>query len=131
MAAKQNRRIRDRSTGPVTLINEGCRITGLITGSGDYQISGTIEGDCDLDGKITIHPSGHCVGTVKALHVVVAGHVDGDILAGGHVEILGTARITGTVTGEAIAVAEGAVVEGIMRTISNEAPKSFTEKRSG
>ncbi len=130
MAAKLNRRIRDRSAGPVTLINEGCKITGLITGSGDYQISGTVEGDCEIDGTITIHASGHWAGTVKAQHVVLAGHVDGDILAAGHVEIVGTARITGTVSGEAIAVAEGAVVEGIMRTLSNEAPKSFTEKRT-
>ncbi len=130
MAARKNRRIRDRSSGPVTLINEGCRITGLITGSGDYQVSGTVDGECDLEGTITIHGSGHWAGTVKALHVVVAGHVDGDILAAGHVEILGTARITGTVSGEAIAVAEGAVVEGIMRTLSDEAPKSFTEKRA-
>lgn len=130
MAAKQNRRIRDRSSGPVTVINEGCKITGLITGSGDYQISGTVEGDSDIAGSLTIHANGHWVGTIKALHVVVAGHVEGDILANGHVEIVGTARITGTVTGEAIAVAEGAVVEGIMRTVSNEAPKSFTEKRA-
>jgi cytoskeletal protein CcmA (bactofilin family) len=130
MAAKPNRRIRDRSNGPVTLINEGCRINGLITGTGDYQINGSIDGDCDLDGTVTIHASGHWTGTVKARHVVVAGHVDGDIQAAGHVEIVGTARITGTVTGEAIAVAEGAVVEGVMRTTSTEEPRSFTEKRN-
>ncbi len=130
MAAKPNRRIRDRSNGPVTLINEGCKITGLITGTGDYQVNGTIDGDCDLEGTVTIHPGGHWSGTVKALHVVIAGHVDGDIQAAGHVEIVGTARITGTVTGEAIAVAEGAVVEGVMRTTSTEEPQSFTEKRN-
>ena len=131
MAARPNRRIRDRSNGPVTLINEGCKISGVITGTGDYQVNGTIDGDCELDGTVTIHGNGRWVGTVKALHVVVAGHVDGDILAAGHVEIAGSARITGTVTGEAIAVAEGAVVEGIMRTTSSEEPQSFTEKRNG
>jgi cytoskeletal protein CcmA (bactofilin family) len=130
MSPKPRRRIRDRSTGPVTLINDGCRINGLIAGTGDYQINGTVEGECDLEGTITIHDNGHWSGTVKALHVVVAGHVDGDIVASGNVEIAGTARITGTVTGAAIAVAEGAVVEGVMRTTSREEPQSFTEKRS-
>jgi len=130
MSPKPRRRIRDRSTGPVTLINEGCRINGLIAGTGDYQINGTVEGECDLEGTITIHDNGHWAGTVKALHVVVAGHVDGDIVASGNVEIAGTARITGTVTGGAIAVAEGAVVEGVMRTTSREEPQPFTEKRS-
>jgi len=130
MTDNRLRRIRDRSSGAVTLINEGCKITGLITGSGDYKINGTVEGDCDLDGTITIHNDGHWAGTVKAEHVIVAGHVDGDIVAHGHVEIAGTARITGTVTGEAIAVAEGAVVEGVMRTTSSSEPQSFTEKRA-
>jgi cytoskeletal protein CcmA (bactofilin family) len=130
MSAKPRRRIRDRSNGPVTLINEGCRINGLISGTGDYQISGAVEGECDLEGTVTIHENGHWTGTVKALHVVVAGHVDGDIVASGNVEVSGTARITGTVTGAAIAVAEGAVVEGVMRTTSREEPQSFTEKRA-
>ena len=124
------RRVRDRSQGPVTLINEGCKISGVITGTGDYQISGTIDGDCELEGTVTIHADGNWGGTVRAEHVVVAGHVDGDIVASGHVEIASTARITGTVTGGAIAVAEGAVVEGVMRTTSNDEPKAFKEKRS-
>ncbi len=130
MPAKPNRRIRDRAAGPVTLINEGCKITGLISGTGDYQVNGTVEGDCDIEGTVTIHASGQWSGIVKALHVVVAGHVDGDITASGHVEIVGTARVTGTVTGGAIAVAEGAVVEGVMRTTATSEPLSFKEKRA-
>ncbi len=129
MSDKPLRRIRDRATGPVTLINQGCKITGVITGTGDYQVSGTIDGDCELDGTVTIHEDGNWGGTVRAEHVVVAGHVDGDIVAAGHVEIASTARITGTVTGAAIAVAEGAVVEGVMRTTNKDEPTPFTEKR--
>ena len=124
------RRIRDRASGPVTLINQGCKITGVISGTGDYQINGRIDGDCDLDGTVTIHRDGEWGGTVRAEHVVVAGHVDGDIVASGHVEIANTARISGTVTGAAIAVAEGAVVEGIMRTTARGEPVEFTEKRA-
>jgi cytoskeletal protein CcmA (bactofilin family) len=45
------------------------------------------------------------------------------------VEITDTARITGTVSGEAIAVAEGAVVEGIMKTTGQPEPTEFVEKR--
>ncbi len=130
MSQNPLRRIRDRASGPVTLINEGCKITGVMSGTGNYQLSGTIDGDCDLEGTITIHSDGHFMGTVKASHVVVAGHVDGDIVADGHVEIAASARITGTVTGGAIAVAEGAVVEGVMRTTSHDEPLEFKEKRA-
>lgn len=130
MSQNPLRRIRDRAGGPVTLINQGCRITGLISGTGNYQLSGTVDGDCDLEGTITIHSEGHFAGTVKARHVVVAGQVDGDIVAEGHVEIAASARISGTVTGGAIAVAEGAVVEGVMRTTNHGEPVEFTEKRT-
>ena len=130
MSQNPLRRIRDRAGGPVTLINTGCKVTGTISGTGNYQLSGTVDGDCDLEGTITIHSDGHFVGTVKARHVVVAGHVDGDIVANGNVEIAASARISGTVTGGAIAVAEGAVVEGVMRTTNHEEPVEFTEKRA-
>jgi cytoskeletal protein CcmA (bactofilin family) len=123
------RRLRDRSGGPPTLINEGCKITGLLSGTGDFQISGEVDGDCDLDGTVTLTKSGYWSGTIKAGHVVVAGHVEGDIIADGRVEITSTAKITGTVAGEAIAVAEGAIVEGIMKTTGRSDPTEFVEKR--
>lgn len=123
------RRLRDRSSGAATLINEGCKISGLISGSGSYLINGEIEGDCDLDGTVTLARNGLWKGTIKAGDVVVAGQVQGDIVAAGKVEISDTARITGTVTANAIAVAEGAVVEGVMKTNGPEDPLEFVEKR--
>ena len=125
----RSRRLRDRSAGPATLINEGCKISGLITGDGDFIVSGEIEGDCDLAGTVTLSKSGYWNGTIKAGHVIVAGHVEGDIVAAGKVEITDTARISGTVAGEAIAVAEGAVVEGVMKTAGKAEPLEFVEKR--
>jgi len=124
-----SRRVRDRATGPATLISEGCKITGTITGPCDFQISGEVDGDCDLEGTMTITRDGTWSGTIRAANVIVAGQLEGDVIASGHVEITATARISGTVSGEAIAVAEGAVVEGVMKTTGNAAPKEFVEKR--
>lgn len=129
MNDSKRRRIRDLKSGAPTLINGGCRITGVISGEGDYQVSGEVDGDCDIDGTVTLAQDGYWQGTIKADHVVISGHVEGDIIANGKVEIAQTARITGTVTGEAIAVAEGAVVEGVMRTTTQPEPVGFVEKR--
>jgi cytoskeletal protein CcmA (bactofilin family) len=129
MSESPLRRLRDRSGGSPTLINEGCKITGLLSGTGDFQISGEVDGDCDLEGTVTLTKSGYWSGTIKAGHVVVAGHVEGDIIADGRVEITSTAKITGTVAAEAIAVAEGAIVEGIMKTTGRRDPTEFVEKR--
>ena len=123
------RRLRDRSAGAATLINEGCKITGMLTGNGDFLVNGEIDGECDVQGTITVAQNGVWQGTIKAETVIVSGQVEGDIVAAGSVEITPSAKITGTVTGEAIAVAEGAIVDGVMQTTGQSAPTEFVEKR--
>lgn len=124
------RRLRDHASGAATLVNDGCKITGQISGTGDFLVSGEIDGDCDIDGSVTVAASGLWQGTIRATNVIVAGHIEGDVTATSKVEITNTAKITGKVTGEAIAVAEGAVVEGVMKTTGQEKPHEFVEKRN-
>ena len=129
MANSPLRRLRDKAGNATTLINEGCKIVGTISGSGNYLINGEIEGDCELDATLTLASDGLWKGTIRATNVIVAGRIEGDIIASGSVEITDSARISGTVSGEAIAVAEGAVVEGVMKTTGPADPVEFVEKR--
>ncbi len=129
MNETRRRRLRDRTSGAATLINKGCKITGLIGGNGDFLVNGEVDGDCDVSGTVTLASDGHWRGTIKADSVIVSGHVEGDIHALGRVEITASAKIVGTVSGDAIAVAEGAVVEGVMQTTSQSDPMEFVEKR--
>lgn len=131
MSESKMRRMRDRSSGPATLISEGCKITGNITGDGDFMINGEVDGDCDLMGSVTLAEKGFWKGTLRAESVVIGGTVEGNIEASGNVEISESARINGTVTGASIAVAEGAVIEGVMKTTDRTDPVEFTEKRHG
>lgn len=129
MSDANKRRIRDANGRPGTLISEGCKIKGTVTGVGHFLINGEVDGDCEVDGTVTLAKNGFWRGTLKANAVIVAGTVEGDIDVEGRVEISDTARITGTVSGGAIAVAEGAVVEGVMQTTVREDPTGFIEKR--
>jgi len=129
MSDSKKRRLRDAAGGPGTLINDGCEIEGFIRGDGHFMINGKVNGECDVNGSVTLTRSAFWTGVVKGESVIVAGTVDGDIVASGRVEIADTARITGTVTAEAIAVAEGAVVEGVMQTTGRSKPHEFVEKR--
>ena len=129
MSDSKNRRLRDAASGPGTLISEGCKIEGIISGGGNFMINGEVEGECRVDGSVTLARNGFWKGVIRADSVIIAGTVDGDISASGQVEISNTAKITGTVAGEAIAVAEGAVVEGVMKTTGRQEPQEFTEKR--
>ena len=130
MSNENKRRMRDQTSGPATLISHGCKITGTISGNGDFQISGEIDGDCDLDGSVSIAKDGFWKGTIRAETIMISGTVDGDIEATGRVEISETAKISGTVSAAAIAVAEGAVVEGLMKTTGHAALVEFKEKRT-
>jgi cytoskeletal protein CcmA (bactofilin family) len=123
------RRLRDRSTGAATLISEGCKVVGTLTGDCDFQVNGEVDGDCEIQSTMVLAKGGLWTGTIRAADVIVAGHVEGDIIATGRVEITDSARITGTVSGGAIAVAEGAVVEGVMKTTAQPEPTEFVEKR--
>ena len=123
------RRMRDQTSGKATLINQGCKITGEISGNGDFIVHGEVAGDCEINGTVSLADSGLWQGSIRADNVIVAGQIEGDITANGKVEITTTAKITGTVTGEAIAVAEGAVVEGVMKTTGKSEPLEFVEKR--
>ncbi len=129
MSDSNKRRLRDAASGPGTLISQGCKVEGMLSGAGNFMINGEVKGECDVDGSVTLAQGGYWKGVIRATSVIVAGSIDGDIVAAGPVEIGDTARISGTVTGEAIAVAEGAVVEGVMKTTVNSAPQEFVEKR--
>jgi cytoskeletal protein CcmA (bactofilin family) len=129
MSDANKRRIRDASSGPGTLISEDCKIKGGVSGKGHFMIGGEVEGDCNVEGLVTLYDTGVWRGTIKADSVIVAGTVEGDIEASGRVEIGDTARISGTVSGDAIAVAEGAVVEGVMQTTGRNKPTEFVDKR--
>lgn len=129
MSEFKKRRLRDRASSAATLIGEGCKISGLISGNGDFLISGEVEGECDIEGSVTLAKNGLWKGTIRAHSVIVGGTIEGDIEASNSVEISETARISGTVAGEAIAVAEGAVVDGVMMTSGKNEPTKFVEKR--
>lgn len=129
MSESNNRRLRDVTSGPGTLISQGCKVEGMLRGVGHFMINGEVEGECDVEGSVYLAEGGTWKGVIRANSVIIAGTIEGDIIAAGQVEISDTARISGTVSGEAIAVAEGAVVEGVMKTTGQSAPHEFVEKR--
>lgn len=123
------RRIQDAGSGAATYVAASTKIVGTISGQGAYVFCGTVEGNCDIDGPLTLAKDGRWKGTMKATHIVVAGTVEGDVVASQRVEIAGSARVTGSLSGHSIAVAEGAIIEGEIKVMSGEPPVKFQEKR--
>src|SRR5260221_6394280 len=125
---KFKRRMQDSNHGPKTYVAPGTKIVGTIQGKGSYVFCGTIEGDCDISGPLTLAEGGRWKGTIKATDIVIAGTVEVDVIGEQRVEIAGTARVTGSLARHSIAVAEGAIIEGDIKVKSGTAAVTFPEK---
>ncbi len=123
------RRIQDSATGPATYIAPTTTIVGTITGQGAYLFCGTIEGDCDIEGPVQLAQGGRWKGTMRATDIIVSGEVDGDVIGRERVEVSGTAKIRGSLSGHSVAVAEGAVIDGEIKVSSGGRALNFEERR--
>lgn len=131
MAAIKSRRFSDTRSATMTLISHGTTVTGNLSGDNDLLIAGVVEGDCETTAMITIAEEGIWRGDIQCREIIVAGVVEGSLSATGAVEICPTARISGTVCGAAIAVGQGAVIDGELRTQKDQDVREFEEKRTG
>lgn len=130
MTDKPKRRFFDRAPAPATIVASNARFEGRLSGQGSFLIAGEVEGECAIEGSVTLASGGCWRGVLSATHVVVAGRVEGDVQASGKLEVGATAHVTGSLTGGSVAIAEGAVIEGEVRVSSGESPTHFAEKRN-
>lgn len=88
-------------------------IKGDITAAEDFTVSGRVEGSIDAGGHGVTLDAGSCVvGDVEAARIIVAGRVEGSLLATEGLRIDATAEITGDIIAPRLSVADGALVQG-------------------
>ena len=126
---RTRRRITDTARGATTLLAEDCTIGGTIRSDGDLMVCGNAKCDAHVAGTVTIIETGTWEGQLTARNLIIAGTVIGDVVANGQIEICESARITGTVTGAAIAVGQGAIIDGEIRTLKPDAASEFVDAR--
>jgi cytoskeletal protein CcmA (bactofilin family) len=126
---KRKRRLLDAMGEPVTIIGRGTEIRGEIRAGGHVLVMGTVVGDSQLEGSITVSEGGAWTGTLAGEDLVISGSVHGDVTARDRIEIRPSARIRGSVTASQIAIGEGAVVDGKLCTTGSTEPHPFIEKR--
>lgn len=95
-----------------SLIAPDIAIEGKIEGSGHVRIAGRFKGDVDVRGDLTIEPSAHVTGSVRAEKVLIAGELVGNIEAASHVELLQSGALTGDLKAASLTVASGSRMRG-------------------
>jgi cytoskeletal protein CcmA (bactofilin family) len=98
-----------------SVLGAGIIWQGTITGSGGVRIEGMFEGQITLKGLLVVGETGKVTcETVRAVNVIVAGAVKGNITAQ-KVEIRSTGRVWGDIVTTAFATEEGAFLRGQIR----------------
>ena len=129
MAGNRFRRMLDTVSGSPTFVGNGSSFAGDFSGKGHFVVCGSVDGNCDIEGPLSLAASGRWKGDIHARNVIIAGTVDGNVYATGKLELASTAKVSGSITGASIAIAEGAVIEGQMHIRGDEEIKRFREKR--
>ncbi|HRP34614.1 MAG TPA: polymer-forming cytoskeletal protein [Gammaproteobacteria bacterium] len=127
----KNRRMRDRIGPPATILGPGARLNGSLQGEGHFLIAGQVTGDADIEGGLTLAEGGRWQGAIRADDVILAGELDGELLARGRVEITASARVRGRVVGNGISISQGAVVEADLQSMGDTDVVTFDERRKG
>lgn len=91
-------------------------VVGDISGRGDLEIVGRVQGDVAIDGSVTVGPAGVILGSIRALDVRVSGRVDGNVVAKESLTLQAGANVSGDLVAARLGIEEGARVRGSVRT---------------
>ena len=127
----KERRWVDSVARPSSIICEVSVLAGKLSGDVDYVVYGSIEGECDLEGTLILQKPGQWKGDILAGNIVISGTVHGDVRAKNKLELTPTARITGDITGNTVAIAEGAIFEGNISMTREDDVSYFEDRRAG
>lgn len=98
-----------------TTINNSTKIDGNINAKEHLVINGTINGNVNIEGyNLFLGPGGKIEGEVRAHNVRVRGHLKGDIVASGKVEIAKEANYSGDIKSKGISVEQGAYFDAFV-----------------
>ena len=126
MNMKKNRA--DSKDKGATHIASGTSVRGDVDFSGRLYVSGAVTGNLTADegvaGTVFVDEGGSVEGDIRAAHVVIAGRVEGNVLAREHLEVAVTGRVTGDASYKQLGVELGGVVNGRILCVEDDGDRS-------
>jgi len=130
MSESPRRRLIDQIGTSPTFVAGGCRLTGDLETTGALVVCGSIRGDGQVGGMLSMAAKSLWEGEVHARAAVIAGSVTGKLVIEEKIEIGACAVIRADITARSIAIARGAVIEGTVTVTSGEPVIRFDERRA-
>ncbi|MDP9150436.1 MAG: polymer-forming cytoskeletal protein, partial [Myxococcota bacterium] len=79
----------------VSVIGKTSRVRGRITGSGDVEVRGFVEGEISVEGDVLVEAQGMVGASIQGRRVVVRGAVKGNLVGAEAVSLEDGARVVG------------------------------------
>ena len=94
-------------------IGKSVVICGEVKGSEDLIVDGRVEGTVNLsESRLTIGPNANVAADLSAKDVLILGHVHGNVVASGRVELRAGCVVEGDIRALRLAVEDNAVFRG-------------------
>jgi cytoskeletal protein CcmA (bactofilin family) len=95
-----------------TLIGEGSQFEGRIKSEASVRVEGTVTGDLECTGDVTIGEQGIVKSNIIARNIIIAGAVHGNVLTKGMLKITSTGKLFGNTTTPSLMIDEGGFFQG-------------------
>jgi cytoskeletal protein CcmA (bactofilin family) len=102
-------------------LGEGTSFIGSLQFDGTVRLDGRFEGDVAGSDLLIIGQAASVRAEIQVGSLVVGGRVEGNIVARKRVELLSTARVTGTIKTPGLVVSDGAILNGMCEMRREEA----------
>jgi cytoskeletal protein CcmA (bactofilin family) len=97
---------------PIQLIGAGTAFEGLVSFRGRALIDGELRGEVVASGALHIGEAATVRARIEVDALIVAGSLEGEVIARERIEVLSTARVTGVLNAPRVSLADGCVVDG-------------------
>ncbi len=98
---------------PKTYIGSKIQLKGVLTGSEDIVVEGSVEGSIELnEHSVSIGPKAVIQANTKGKTVSVEGTLEGDIEASALITVKQPSQVTGTLKAERVIIEDGAKFQG-------------------
>lgn len=95
-----------------TLIGKGAVFDGNLSAPEAIRLDGTLNGNCECKDMLIVGTDGVIKGDITTQNMIIAGKVEGDIIANGKLELYSTGKLTGNITARSLVVDEDAYFDG-------------------
>src|SRR2546423_11886369 len=97
------------------VLGRSLQVQGDMKAEGAFRIDGKVVGNVESAAAVIVGESGCVHGDVRGRDVVVAGTVQGNVTAVGHLDIVASGRIDGDIDAQSVRIETGGVFRGTSR----------------